>query len=113
MHNAMDSPRLLANPIDSLHPGGETLPAIADREWERDNPQMGNDTTLPLPEDEWERDNPKEECGVFGIFAPGEEVARITFFGLFALQHRGQESAGIAVSDGISIDVSKAMGLVT
>ena len=44
--------------------------------------------------DEWERDNPKEECGVFGIYAPGEEVARITFFGLFALQHRGQESAG-------------------
>lgn len=65
------------------------------------------------PVDEWEQDNPKEECGVFGIFAPGEEVARITFFGLFALQHRGQESAGIAVSDGKSIRVHKAMGLVT
>src|SRR5579859_6706830 len=56
-------------------------------------------------EDDWESDNPKEECGVFGIFAPGEEVARITFFGLFALQHRGQESAGIAVSDGQSIRI--------
>lgn len=62
---------------------------------------------------EWERDNPKEECGVFGIFAPGEEVARITFFGLFALQHRGQESAGIAVSNGRDIHIHKNMGLVT
>ncbi|HLJ53547.1 MAG TPA: amidophosphoribosyltransferase [Chthonomonadaceae bacterium] len=63
--------------------------------------------------DEWERDNPREECGIFGIFAPGEDVARTTFFGLFALQHRGQESAGIAVSDGRSIEIRKAMGLVT
>jgi hypothetical protein len=45
-------------------------------------------------------DRPQEECGVFGIFAPGIEVARRTFFGIFALQHRGQESAGIAVTDG-------------
>ncbi len=58
-------------------------------------------------------DGPKEECGVFGIFAPTEEVARITFFGLFALQHRGQESAGIAVSDGRHIKIHKNMGLVT
>lgn len=63
--------------------------------------------------DDWERDNPKEECGVFGIYAPELEVARITFFGLFALQHRGQESAGIAVSDGRTIQVHKEMGLVT
>jgi amidophosphoribosyltransferase len=58
-------------------------------------------------------EGPKEECGVFGIFAPGEDVARITFFGLFALQHRGQESAGIAVSDGHAIRIHKNMGLVT
>ena len=64
---------------------------------------------LCLPAEE----GPKEECGVFGLFAPGEEVARITFFGLFALQHRGQESAGIAVSDGRRIRVHKDMGLVT
>lgn len=64
-------------------------------------------------DDDWERDNPKEECGVFGIYAPTEDVARITFFGLFALQHRGQESAGIAVSDGRKIELHKAMGLVT
>ena len=58
-------------------------------------------------------DSPKEECGVFGIYAPGEEVARVTFFGLFALQHRGQESAGIAVSDGKHLHLKKGMGLVT
>src|SRR2546423_6359536 len=56
---------------------------------------------------------PKEECGIFGIYGPGEDVARLTFFGLFALQHRGQESAGIAVADGAGIRVHKEMGLVT
>ena len=45
-------------------------------------------------------DAPHEECGVFGVYAPGEDVARLTYFGLFALQHRGQESAGIMVADG-------------
>ena len=58
-------------------------------------------------------DRPKEACGVFGIYAPGEEVARITFFGLYALQHRGQESAGIAVSDGYRAKLYKEMGLVS
>ncbi|MEO6908162.1 MAG: amidophosphoribosyltransferase [Abditibacteriaceae bacterium] len=58
-------------------------------------------------------DRPQEECGVFGIFAPGIEVARRTFFGIFALQHRGQESAGIAVTDGKNLQIHKAMGLVT
>jgi amidophosphoribosyltransferase len=57
-------------------------------------------------------DHPHEECGVFGIFARGEQVARITFFGLYALQHRGQESAGIAVTDGYSAHLHKEMGLV-
>jgi amidophosphoribosyltransferase len=58
-------------------------------------------------------DSPKEECGVFGIFARDEDVARIAFFGLMTLQHRGQESAGIAVSDGRTINVHKEMGLVS
>ncbi|MGH9022698.1 MAG: amidophosphoribosyltransferase [Acidimicrobiia bacterium] len=53
-----------------------------------------------------------EACGVFGIYAPGKQVANLTYFGLFALQHRGQESAGIAVSDGATITVLKEMGLV-
>ena len=57
-------------------------------------------------------DSPREECGIFGLFAPGEQVARLTYFGLFALQHRGQESAGIAVSDGTEIRMHKGMGLV-
>jgi amidophosphoribosyltransferase len=54
----------------------------------------------------------KEACGVFGVYAPGAPVAQITFDGLFALQHRGQESAGMAVSDGDTITVFKDMGLV-
>lgn len=56
---------------------------------------------------------PGEECGVFGVWAPGEEVSKLTFYGLFALQHRGQESAGMAVSDGDRITVYKDMGLVS
>ena len=55
---------------------------------------------------------PQDACGVFGVWAPGEEVAKLTYFGLYALQHRGQESAGIAVSDGRQILVYKDMGLV-
>ena len=54
----------------------------------------------------------REKCGVFGVFAPGEDVARLTFFGLHALQHRGQESAGIAATDGERISVFARMGLV-
>ena len=56
---------------------------------------------------------PQDACGVFGVWAPGEEVAKLTYFGLYALQHRGQESAGIAVSDGSHILVYKDMGLVS
>jgi len=57
-------------------------------------------------------DGPREACGVFGVWAPGEDVAKLAYFGLYALQHRGQESAGIAVSDGHRIVVHKEMGLV-
>lgn len=56
---------------------------------------------------------PQDACGVFGVWAPGEAVAKLTFFGLYALQHRGQESAGIAASDGNRIVVYKEMGLVS
>ncbi|HZU80498.1 MAG TPA: class II glutamine amidotransferase, partial [Acidimicrobiales bacterium] len=55
----------------------------------------------------------KEACGVFGVYAPGKGVAQLTFDGLYALQHRGQESAGMAVGDGTAITVVKDMGLVT
>ncbi len=60
-----------------------------------------------------EHDTPKEACGVFGVFAPGANVSHLTFDGLYALQHRGQESAGMAVSDGDEVMVVKDMGLVT
>ena len=56
---------------------------------------------------------PQDACGVFGVWAPGEDVAKLTYYGLYALQHRGQESAGIATSDGSSILVYKDMGLVS
>lgn len=57
-------------------------------------------------------DKLQESCGVFGIYAPNEDVARLTYFALFALQHRGQESAGIATADGQKINVYAKMGLV-
>ncbi len=56
---------------------------------------------------------PQDACGVFGVWAPGEDVSKLTYFGLYALQHRGQESAGIAVSNGRQILVYKDMGLVS
>ncbi|MEN0070574.1 MAG: amidophosphoribosyltransferase [Propionicimonas sp.] len=70
---------------------------------------------LPLDEfDLLEADHPpRDACGVFGVWAPGEEVAKLTYFGLYALQHRGQESAGMAVSNGERIMVFKDMGLVS
>jgi len=53
-----------------------------------------------------------EECGVFGVWAPGEDVAKLTYYGLYALQHRGQEACGMAVSDGSATVVYKELGLV-
>ena len=55
----------------------------------------------------------KEECGIYGVYSHAEDVAEMTYLGLFALQHRGQESAGIALTDGYWIDVKKGMGLVS
>lgn len=56
---------------------------------------------------------PQDACGIFGVWAPDEEVAKLTYFGLYALQHRGQESAGIAVGNGAQTLVYKDMGLVS
>lgn len=58
-------------------------------------------------------DKPEEACGVFGIYAPGEDVGKMTYFGLYALQHRGQESAGIATFAGDDVHLYKEMGLVS
>ena len=61
-----------------------------------------------------QRDGPRDECGVFGIFAPGSEVSRLAYFALYALQHRGQESAGIAAASlGGSIMGTREQGLVS
>ncbi|MGW0669863.1 amidophosphoribosyltransferase [Streptomyces sp. NPDC002746] len=60
-----------------------------------------------------EEKGPQDACGVFGVWAPDEEVAKLAYYGLYALQHRGQESAGIAVSNGSQILVFKDMGLVS
>ncbi len=70
----------------------------------------------PQPVDElpiYDAHGPREECGVIGIHAPRTDVARLTYFGLHALQHRGQESAGIAVSDGRRLKLHKRLGLVS
>ncbi|AZA10737.1 amidophosphoribosyltransferase [Corynebacterium gerontici] len=67
----------------------------------------------PAPFDDHGEQSPREECGVFGVWAPGEEVSKLTYFGLFALQHRGQEAAGIAVGDGDQVVVFKDLGLVS
>jgi amidophosphoribosyltransferase len=63
--------------------------------------------------DQDDLNGPREECGVFGVWAPGEEVAKLAYFGLYALQHRGQEAAGIAVADGSQVLVFKDLGLVS
>lgn len=73
-------------------------------------------SALPLAESSAESigaDKPEEACGVFGVYAPEEDVAKLTYFGLYALQHRGQESAGIATFDGDRVHLHKEMGLVS
>ncbi len=62
---------------------------------------------IDFQEDKWH-----EECGVFGIYSHQDDVALNTYWGLFALQHRGQESTGIAVADGKSMQIKRGMGLV-
>ena len=58
-------------------------------------------------------DSPREACGVFGISAPGIDIARMTYFAIYALQHRGQEAAGIATCDGKTAHIHKGLGLVS
>jgi amidophosphoribosyltransferase len=68
---------------------------------------IADPSAVPLDE------TPGHECGIFGVFAPDQPVAHLTYLGLYAIQHRGQESAGMAVSDGQTITVVKDMGLVS
>ncbi|GAA4809207.1 amidophosphoribosyltransferase [Tomitella cavernea] len=71
------------------------------------------DSTPHVTPPEADEPEPREECGVFGVWAPGEDVAKMTYYGLYALQHRGQEAAGIAAADGAQILVFKDLGLVS
>jgi amidophosphoribosyltransferase len=71
-------------------------------------PVFNSPVSIPSPDD-----HPHEECGVIGIFAPNEDIARMTYFGLYTLQHRGQEAAGIAVADGQTMSLHKGVGLVS
>jgi amidophosphoribosyltransferase len=66
-------------------------------------------TERPIPD----REGPRDECGVFGVYAPGHDVARLAYFGLYALQHRGQESAGIGTCEGGHITTLRDAGLVS
>ena len=75
-------------------------------------PDLSVRAPIPLPT-VYEPHGPREECGVVGIWAPGQRVAYLAFLGLHALQHRGQESAGIAVSDGAELGLHKRLGLVS
>lgn len=71
-------------------------------DWQQNSSKSGRDS-----------DKPEEACGVFGVYAPEEDVAKLTYFGLYALQHRGQESAGIATFEGDRVHCHKDMGLVS
>ena len=67
----------------------------------------------PLTDPLDQRDGPRDECGVFGVYSPESEVSRLAYFALFALQHRGQESAGIATSEGGNLMTVRDLGLVS
>ena len=79
--------------------------AVTSDQYAKTNSNPINQNELP--------DKQEEACGVFGVYAPGHNVARLTYFGLYALQHRGQESAGIATFKGKKIHLYKDMGLVS
>ncbi len=78
------------------------------RPWQTGSVSSGEPSDDSVQDD----DSPKEACGVFGIYSPSQPVAHLTYLGLFALQHRGQEAAGMAVSDGSDVTVVKDQGLV-
>ncbi|MBC2681228.1 amidophosphoribosyltransferase [Corynebacterium sp. 4HC-13] len=76
-------------------------------------PDVALRSTQRFSYDDQGETSPREECGVFGVWAPGEDVSKLTYYGLYALQHRGQEAAGIAVGNGDQIVVFKDLGLVS
>ena len=92
-------------------PAPRTLTALSSRQAPAFRTEGSLHPVAELPI--YQAHGPREECGVVGIYAPGSPVARLTYLGLHALQHRGQESAGIAVSDGTRLTLHKRLGLVS
>ncbi len=92
-----------------------TAPSPPNREQTVTNADLSvnSPNLLRTPAPDQPENEPREECGVFGVWAPGEDVAKLTYYGLYALQHRGQEAAGIAVADGSQVLVFKDLGLVS
>ncbi len=82
-------------------------------DWRRHPQPQGSRLIVTAEQPALDENEPREECGVFGVWAPGEDVAKLTYYGLYALQHRGQEAAGIAVADGSQVLVFKDLGLVS
>src|SRR6187431_2996047 len=105
--------------VDTEPGGARSLAMMAACPARRDPPNPDVRAPIELPHRSGEAlplyqpHGPREECGVVGIWWPGASVARTTFVGLHALQHRGQESAGIAVSDGSRLSLHKRLGLVS
>lgn len=97
--NRLSYHKLLCNPCRNACPPANVRPVE----------RPGSPVNIPVDI----ADRPHEACGVVGVYAPGEDAARIAYFGLFALQHRGQESAGIATSNGNGLSLHAAMGLVS
>src|SRR5687768_14243694 len=103
-----------SNCLSRLH-GGSTsaasrIGAVTDR-----SPHAafaGARTRAPSTELDW-REGPRDECGVFGVYAPEHDVARLAYFALYALQHRGQESAGIATAEDGRLTTQRDLGLVS
>lgn len=92
---------------------GNTPEDVAERAADRMNEASEVDNVVDESTTVEGDDGPHEECGVFGVYAPGLDVARLTFFAMYALQHRGQESGGIATGDGQTTYIHKGMGLVS
>nr|WP_206072108.1 amidophosphoribosyltransferase [Antrihabitans stalactiti] len=89
------------------------VPPSSSRQRERKVTSADPSVNSPARQLDQPENEPREECGVFGVWAPGEDVAKLTYYGLYALQHRGQEAAGIAVADGSQVLVFKDLGLVS
>ena len=90
----------------------DVIPGPPRARWRRGSSAPQGQLPHPTRPYQIDSDRPREACGVVGVYAPGDDVANVAYFGLFALQHRGQESAGIATADGRNMVLHTAMGLV-